>query len=160
VIPNYSVLPWQQLHLSLPTGLTCTFLPETYSGKFNKYKKNKKEATNNFYCFFPGVNATRDNEPHRLVVKQQYASKYSEKASEHFKTINSTIFKEKSRLIRSDGTVIKFMHDNSVEIYYANGCIYRKQDETQPEPADLNTLDLSELEQGTKSKLRKRDQTE
>ena len=32
-------------------------------------------------------------------------------------------------MIKSDGSVIKFMNDNTVEIYYPNGTIYRKQEE-------------------------------
>lgn len=99
------MLPWTQLHLSVPTGLTCTFLPETYAG----------------------VAPTSDNEPHKLVVKQSYAVKCTEKAGEHLKNFNPNVLKEKSRLIKSDGTVIKFMVDNSIDVYYPNGTIYRKR---------------------------------
>lgn len=34
------MLPWSQLYLSTPTGLSCTFIPETYSGKNISQKKN------------------------------------------------------------------------------------------------------------------------
>jgi hypothetical protein len=82
--------------LSTPTGLSCTFLPETYAG----------------------VAATKDNEPHRLLVKQTYTARCDDKAGEHFKNFNSNVLKEKSRIIKSDGSVVKFMIDNSVEVYF------------------------------------------
>lgn len=46
------------------------------------------------------------------------------------------MLKEKSRLIKADGTVIKFMNDNTIEMYYANGTIYRKQIEIVPPEID------------------------
>ena len=82
------------MFLSLPTGLTCTFLPETYAG----------------------VEPTRHNEPHRLIVKQFYSSRCDERACENFKNINPHILKEKSRLIKSDGSVIKFLNNNNIEV--------------------------------------------
>lgn len=39
------------------------------------------------------------------------------------------MLKEKSRIIKSDGSVVKFMIDSSIEIYYPNGTIYRKHEE-------------------------------
>ena len=92
--PSLRILPWLQLHISVPTGLTCTFLPETYAG----------------------VLPQADDEPHRLLVKQTYALKCNEKATEHFKNYNLHILKEKSRTIKSDGTVIKFMNDKTIEV--------------------------------------------
>jgi hypothetical protein len=71
-----------------------------------KFQKNK------------GVEPTKNNEPHRLVVKQSYTSRCDEKASEHFKNFNVNILKEKSRMIKSDGSVIKFMNNNNVEVRY------------------------------------------
>jgi hypothetical protein len=62
------------------------------------------------------VPPTIDNEPHKLVVKQSYASKCTEKATEHLKNFNPNVLKEKSRLIKSDGTVIRFMVDNSINV--------------------------------------------
>jgi hypothetical protein len=94
VQPVFKVLPWSQLFLSMPTGLTCTFLPETYVG----------------------VDATKNNESHRLIVKQYYTSRCEEKACENFKNINPHILKEKSRLIKSDGSVIKFLTNNNIEV--------------------------------------------
>jgi hypothetical protein len=63
-----------------------------------------------------GVEPTRNNEPHRLLVKQTYTSRCDEKASEHFKNFNSNVLKEKSRMIKSDGSVIKFMTNNTIEV--------------------------------------------
>src|SRR5690349_19107524 len=94
MVPNYAVLPWSQLYLSTPTGLSCTFVPETYAG----------------------VAPRRDNEPHRLLVKQKYTAKCDEKAAEYFQHFNVNVLKERSRTIKSDGTVIKFMNDRSIEV--------------------------------------------
>jgi hypothetical protein len=88
------LLPWSQLYLSIASGLTCTFLPEQYSG----------------------VAAEVNDEPHRLLVKQSYIVKCNEKSTEHFKNFNQYILKEKSRTIKSDGTVIKYMNDNTIEV--------------------------------------------
>jgi len=76
-----------------------------------------------------GVSATKDNEPHRLLVKQSYTARCDEKAAEHFKNFNANVLQEKSRMIKSDGSVIKYMNDNTVQIYYPNGTIYSKQEE-------------------------------
>lgn len=46
------------------------------------------------------------------------------------------------------------MSDHSVEIYYANGTIYRKYDEVVHENIDATIMDPIEIEQGTKSKQR------
>jgi hypothetical protein len=123
------MLPWSQLFLSLPTGLSCTFLPETYAG----------------------IPAKVDNQPHQLLVKQSYSSRCNEKSSEHFKNFNPQILKEKSRIIKSDGTVIKFLNDNSIEILYANGTIYRKVEEIINEPEHELT---PEAEQALKEKAK------
>ena len=66
--------------------------------------------------FLLGVEPTKHNEPHRLLVKQTYTSRCSEKAGEHFKNFSSNVLKEKSRLIKSDGSVIKFMNNNTIEV--------------------------------------------
>ena len=100
--------------MSLPTGLSCTFVPETYAGIAPQF----------------------DNQSHHLLVKQSYSTKCNEKATEHFKNYNPHVLKEKSRLIKADGTVIKFMNDNTIEMYYANGTIYRKQIEIVPPEID------------------------
>jgi hypothetical protein len=76
---------------------------------------------------YTGVTPSVDNEPHKLVVKQSYANKCTEKAGEHLKNFNPNVLKEKSRIIKSDGTVIKFMNDNSIDVFYPNGTIYRKK---------------------------------
>lgn len=94
--PQVRLLPWTQLYLSIANGLTCTFLPEQYSG----------------------VAAEVDDEPHRLLVKQSYIVKCNEKSTEHFKNFNPHVLKEKSRTIKSDGTVIKYMNDNTIEVKY------------------------------------------
>jgi hypothetical protein len=80
-----------------------------------------------------GVPATADKQPHRLLVKQSYALKCSQKASEHFKNFNPVILKEKSRTIKNDGTVIKYMNDNSVivnrnfhKFHYDQRYLYKK----------------------------------
>ncbi|CAF0878303.1 unnamed protein product [Brachionus calyciflorus] len=127
--PKIAVLPWTQLNISCPNGLSCTFLPETYTG----------------------VQPLRDNEPHRLVVKQKYTQKCDEKAGEHFKNFNHNILKEKSRMIKSDGTVIKFFVDGSFEVLYPNGTIYRKIIETLQEN-DLETFEIFEQKQKNKKK--------
>lgn len=68
-----------------------------------------------------------NDQPHRVIVKQSYAAKCSERTSENFKNVNPNILKESSRMLRSDGTVIKTMTDGTIEIYYANGLINRKE---------------------------------
>ncbi|RNA34735.1 sperm-associated antigen 17, partial [Brachionus plicatilis] len=129
-LPKISVLPWTQLNVSAPSGLSCTFLPETYAG----------------------VSPVEDNQAHKLVVKQRYAQKCTAKAGEHFKNFNQNVLQEKSRLIKSDGTVIKFYVDDSFEVLYPNGTIYRKVTETIEE-SDLETLETHE----NKSKSKKKD---
>ena len=81
-----------------------------------------------------------DNQPHRVIIKQSYASKCNEATSDNFKNVNPVIFKESSRLLRSDGTVIKMMNDGSVEIFYANGTVYRKEFETNIEKTGLESM--------------------
>lgn len=55
--------------------------------------------------------------------------------------------------MRSDGTVIKFMCDNTIEIYYANGTIYRKQFELVNENlVNEAQVDHVEVEQTHKPK--------
>jgi hypothetical protein len=72
------------------------------------------------------VAPTKDNQSHRLLVKQKYELKCDERGAEYLKNFNFNILKETSRVIKSDGTVIKFMNDKSVEIYHSNGTIIRK----------------------------------
>lgn len=101
---------------------------------------------------YAGIPAKVDNQPHQLIVKQSYSSRCNEKSSEHFKNFNPQTLKEKSRIIKSDGTVIKFMNDNSIEIFYANGTIYRKIEEIVNEPEH----ELSpEAEQAMKEKAKR-----
>lgn len=86
-----------------------------------------------------------------MVIKQKYSQKCSDKASEHLKNFNKNILKEKSRLIKSDGTVIKLNVDDSFEVLYPNGTIYRKLIENIEE-SDLETLDLQQNKNKTKKK--------
>jgi hypothetical protein len=65
-----------------------------------------------------GVAPVDDDEPHRLLVRQSYIVKCNEKSTQHFKNFNPHVLKEKSRTIKSDGTVIKFMNDNTVEVKF------------------------------------------
>jgi hypothetical protein len=51
-----------------------------------------------------------------LIVKQYYSSRCEEKACENFKNLNPHILKEKSRMIKSDGSVIKFLNNNNIEV--------------------------------------------
>lgn len=81
-----------------------------------------------------------NNQPHRVIVKQSYAVKCEQNKMHHFKTVNSKIFAESSRILRSDGTVVKMMNDGQIEIYHANGMIYRKE-------FDLIAMRSSELVQ-------------
>ena len=123
------LLPWSQLYVSTPNGLSCTFLPETYCG----------------------VLPAEDNEPHRLVVKQTFVSKCDEKAGEHVKNLRHELFKEKSRTIKSDGTVIKYLENGNVEIYYPNGTIYKKINEIvleiEPEHVDIEQQQQQQQQQ-------------
>lgn len=74
-----------------------------------------------------GIKPTINNQPHRVIVKQTYAIKCDEKKIKNFKSVNLKIINESSRIMRSDGKVIKIMNDGGVEIYQANGIIYRKE---------------------------------
>lgn len=71
-----------------------------------------------------------NNEPHRVIIKQTFVSKCDEKIRQNLKNFNPKITAENSRLLRSDGTVIKIMNDGGVEVYHANGVIFRKELET------------------------------
>jgi hypothetical protein len=119
------------------------------------------------------VPATADNQPHRLLVKQRYAIKCNQKASEHFKNFNPVILKEKSRTIKNDGTIIKYMNDNSIivkkkikkfhndssyltcfinlKIYNSNGTIYKKELEMIIDTENNEIVDL-ELTANSKAK--------
>lgn len=101
---------------------------------------------------YTGVAPTEDNQPHKLVVRQKYTQKCTNQASEHFKNFNQIVLREKSRLIKSDGTVIKFNEDDSFEVFYPNGTIYRKVIETIEE-SDFETLETNE----NKGKNKKKD---
>ena len=81
------------------------------------FKKNltKRKLFSQYFTFI-GVEPTRNNEPHRLIVKQYYSSRCDERACENFKNFNPHILKEKSRLIKSDGSVIKFLNNNNIEV--------------------------------------------
>lgn len=57
-----------------------------------------------------------DNEPHRLLIKQVYSVKYNPKNAENAASVDMKVYKEKSRIIKHDGTVIKIMNDDSVEV--------------------------------------------
>ncbi len=67
--------------------------------------------------FLIGVAPTSDNEPHRLLVKQYYSSKCNTNAAESLSNTNLNMYKEKTRLFKSDGTVVKIMNDESIEVY-------------------------------------------
>lgn len=86
------MLPWSQLFLSTPTGLSCTFVPETYSG----------------------ITPTADYEPHKLLIKQSYSVKCNNPDNPN--ALNPNIYKEKSRIIKNDGTVIRLMADETIEV--------------------------------------------
>ena len=83
-------------------------------------------------------------------------TKCTEKASEHLKNFNPNVLKEKSRLIKSDGTVIKFLNDNSIDVYYPNGTIYRKRVEVtiETDPSHDNNQQIVESEQVLKDKAK------
>lgn len=61
-----------------------------------------------------------DNEPHRLLIKQAYSVKYNPKNAENAENVDTKVFKEKSRIIKHDGTVIKIMNDDSIEVKRAS----------------------------------------
>jgi hypothetical protein len=101
---------------------------------------------------FIGVTPASDYEPHRLVIKQSYASKCTEKAGEHLKNFNPSVLKERSRTIKSDGTIIKFMNDHSVSVYYPNGTIYRKKIEIIMDAEHHENVEAAESTVKDKSK--------
>ncbi len=60
-------------------------------------------------------------------------------------------------MIKSDGSVLKFMTDNTVEIYYPNGTIYRKQAEILQDIAADTETSTDSAEKNTPDKLKKKD---
>jgi hypothetical protein len=97
------------------------------------------------YC---GVLPAEDNQPHRLLVKQMLVTKCDDQKANELavKTLKHHQY-EKSRTIKSDGTVIKYLENSNIEIYYPNGTIYKKINEIVVESGDHDHLDVEHQQQ-------------
>ncbi|XP_033635929.1 sperm-associated antigen 17-like [Asterias rubens] len=92
--------PFQQLFVSCPDGLHVNYLLE-------------KDA---------GVTQFDSQSSSRLLVRQSYPFKTSgQQECESARQVPA--MKEKSRLITSDGSVIKIMKDSSVQVLFADGAV-------------------------------------
>ncbi|XP_054988126.1 sperm-associated antigen 17 [Sorex araneus] len=94
---------FQNLNVSCPNGLLVTFLGQEYSDQF-----------------------IMDEDPVcDIMVRQSYPQKV--KHSEFYKE-RPLVEQEVSRVITSQGTVIKYMLDGSTEILFANGAVSSSPD--------------------------------
>ena len=72
------------------------------------------------FIFIKGVAPTADNEPHRLLVKQYFSAKPNNNSAETLPNTNHNMYKEKTRIFKSDGTVVKIFNDDTVEVNLLN----------------------------------------
>ncbi|XP_007948450.1 sperm-associated antigen 17 [Orycteropus afer afer] len=95
---------FQNLNVSCPSGLLLTFIGQ--------------DSTNQ---------CVMDEEPSwDIVVRQSYPQRL--KHSEFYKTVMPPVEQEASRVITSQGTVVKYMLDGSTQILFADGAVSSSPD--------------------------------
>ncbi|XP_045139651.1 sperm-associated antigen 17 [Echinops telfairi] len=114
------------LNASCPNGLLLTFIGQESTGKY----------------LFDG-----DGEPTwDIMVRQSYPQRL--KHSEFYKTVMPPVEQEASRVITSQGTVIKYMLDGTTEILFADGAVSHSPDSGPVCPSEmlmsLHSTDLTE----------------
>ncbi|XP_068945377.1 sperm-associated antigen 17 [Petaurus breviceps papuanus] len=90
---------FQRLNISCPNGLTVTFLG----------------------YLSPGPHIGDDEHTWDIMVRQSYPQRV--KYSQTHKTVTPPIEQEMSRVINSQGTVVKYMLDGSTQILFADGAV-------------------------------------
>ncbi|CAF0871920.1 unnamed protein product, partial [Didymodactylos carnosus] len=127
--PQFTINPFQRLTVSIPTGLVITYYPET----------------------FVGVKPTEDNTPHRLTVKQFYASCSKGYHSCEQSRINA--YQENSRIIESNGNVMIFKRNGEVTVLCPDGEMFMRTMVSQAEP-DMDTPEQQSPQQTIKKDVR------
>ncbi|KAL4827576.1 hypothetical protein H8958_001752 [Nasalis larvatus] len=96
---NFDVPTFQSLNVSCPSGLLLTFIGQESTGQ----------------CVI-------DEEPTwDIMVRQSYPQRV--KHYEFYKTVTPPAEQEASRVITSQGTVVKYMLDGSTQILFADGAV-------------------------------------
>nr|XP_009000224.3 sperm-associated antigen 17 isoform X2 [Callithrix jacchus] len=96
---TFDVPTFQSLNVSCPSGLLLTFIGQESTGQY-----------------------VTDEEPTwDIMVRQSYPQRV--KHYEFYKTVVPPVEQEASRVITSQGTVVKYMLDGSTQILFADGAV-------------------------------------
>ncbi|XP_019404212.1 PREDICTED: sperm-associated antigen 17 isoform X6 [Crocodylus porosus] len=155
---------FQSLNVSCPNGLVLTFLsqnsrdmkdeakassePKAAEAKEGKLKENESKE-----CVAKAEEAKQPTL--QLLVRQSYPLRM--KYSHQYKSMKKTIEQEMSRVITSQGTVIKYMLDGSTQILFADGTVIKSPDSGPVLPPQSSiapsTIPENNLQVQTHSKL-------
>uniref|UniRef100_A0A8C8ZXV7 Sperm associated antigen 17 n=1 Tax=Prolemur simus TaxID=1328070 RepID=A0A8C8ZXV7_PROSS len=101
---DFYVPTFQSLNVSCPSGLLLTFIGQELTGQY-----------------------VADEEPTwDIIVRQSYPQRV--KHYEFYKTVMPPAEQEASRVITSQGTVVKYMLDGSTQILFADGAVSSSPD--------------------------------
>ncbi|XP_059576321.1 sperm-associated antigen 17 isoform X3 [Alligator mississippiensis] len=155
---------FQSLNVSCPNGLVLTFLsqnsrdmkdeakassePKAAEAKEGKLKENESKK-----CVAKAEEAKQPTP--ELLIRQSYPLRM--KYSHQYKSMKKTIEQEVSRVITSQGTVIKYMLDGSTQILFADGTVIKSPDSGPVLPPQSSTapstIPENNLQVQTHSKL-------
>uniref|UniRef100_A0A8C5UMS4 Sperm associated antigen 17 n=1 Tax=Microcebus murinus TaxID=30608 RepID=A0A8C5UMS4_MICMU len=108
---------FQSLNVSCPSGLLLTFIGQEPTGECQSVAAEEP---------------TWD-----IVVRQSYPQKV--KHYEFYKTVMTPVEQEASRVITSQGTVVKYMLDGSTQILFADGAVSSSPDSGPIYPPEMPT---------------------